>query len=675
MYFVLVPLSLILLWLIFYSLTYSIRHSLLLAVITCGVILCAITEILSLFRELTFAGLLVSWGLVCVVLIAILFRINPDLNLLFRSRFRRLPAYLLIFGAGIVFIIAVIGFTAIVSPPNNWDAMFYHMPRVFFWTQHQSVSHYPTFIDQQLHQPPLAEFAITHLQVLSGGDYLANLLQWFAMGISVIGVSLIVRVVGGDARVQVLASVLCVTLPMGIMQGASTQNDYVLSMWIVCLTYFVVRSVKQKSITWSDVIVIGSSAALAILTKGTAYVYVFPLLSWFVFVAFSRLRWQVWKHVVVIAALILTVNSGHYLRNYAVFDSPLARRSLLEFHSNDIISLPVVLSNTSRNLAMNVYVPDAVNDVYDFREGIVSTLHEFHDFIGMDISDPRTSLLRSEFTLWEKWQVFHEDFSANPVHLLLILGTTIIYPFLGRKRSNPTLTTYLIVLWAQFLLLSLVFKWQPWGIRLQLPFLVTMSVFIAVVINRLAHRYFSYMLMGGLLLLAQFWLFNSLARPLLPQNSTFIFSVNYADTAEINPYPSIIDIDRASRYFRFREEIEEHYYPVVKFPTTFQEDHLLLVDYLAAQDCSDIGLINYGEWEYPLLILLHNRLPGLYVQHVGVFNETEVLYYEKPFSDFVPCAVVVVLTSQQNGLPDIFEAPYHLAWSTSRFFVFEPIAK
>ena len=87
---------------------------------------------------------------------------------------------------------------ALVAPPNNWDSMTYHMSRVEHWRVNNSVAHYPTNIEWQLYLNPWAEFAILQFQTLGfGSDRLANLVQWFAFVGSMVGVSLLVRILGG----------------------------------------------------------------------------------------------------------------------------------------------------------------------------------------------------------------------------------------------------------------------------------------------------------------------------------------------------------------------------------------------------------------------------------------------------------------------------------------------
>ena len=120
----------LLLWGIFYEVQDEWRTAFLSAAITWGVLLTATTEILSLFKAISFWPILGTWGLYLIAGIFCWIKIvgNPknldqDLKTPHISRFE------FFFLGCIVFIASVVGLIAIVAPPNTFDLMTYHMAR------------------------------------------------------------------------------------------------------------------------------------------------------------------------------------------------------------------------------------------------------------------------------------------------------------------------------------------------------------------------------------------------------------------------------------------------------------------------------------------------------------------------------------------------------------------
>ena len=114
--------------------------------------------------------------------------------------------------------------------------------------------------------------AIHHLnfQLLGRADIFSQLVQWSSMVGSMSCVFAIARLLGAPEAGVVLAVLFAATLPMGILQSFSTQNDYVVSFWLLALV----------SNFWDGgghaMIAICSASGLAILTTGTALIFATP---------------------------------------------------------------------------------------------------------------------------------------------------------------------------------------------------------------------------------------------------------------------------------------------------------------------------------------------------------------------------------------------------------------
>ena len=359
------------------------RSSLLWAAITWGVLLTFITEVLSLFKLITWGWIAGIWGLLSLTLIVAYLRtVKPER--VTRTEDSQdgndqISGFLLVLLGGIGFLVAIVGLTAIVAPPNTWDSMTYHMSRVLHWMQHNSVAHYPTHIPRQLYQNPWAEFTIMHFQLLSGSDRLANLVQWFSMIGSVIGVSLIAKQLGASIRGQVFAAVVAATIPMGILQGSSTQNDYVVSFWVICLAYFIILTLKSR-VSWITIVGVGATMGMAIVTKATAYIYTFPLFIWFSLIMIKRLGWRWWKPILMVGIIVILINLGHYIRNLDLYGTPIATASEELRYTNEIFTTSVLVSNILRNIGLHLGTPIGIINAISNK-----IINLFHLVLSVDI--------------------------------------------------------------------------------------------------------------------------------------------------------------------------------------------------------------------------------------------------------------------------------------------------
>jgi 4-amino-4-deoxy-L-arabinose transferase-like glycosyltransferase len=598
------------------------RSSFLSAALVWGLLLTGITEFLNLFRLLSFGAILGSWILIAALTVAFLLRVNgPAKRLdirLWLADISKLDLFLL---TSIAIIVVVVGMIGLISPPNNWDSMTYHMSRVVHWIQDKSVAHYPTSFLPQLYEGPWAEFAVMHFQILAGGDRFANLIQWFGLLGSVVGVSLLAGKLGANLRGQIFAAVFCATIPMGIVQGSSTQTDYVVSLWLVCALYFALLLKDDDQIRYS--LAAGAALGLGILTKPTAYFYAFPFVAWVSLWLLKSRRARGFLQIVLIVVIAFVINVGHYARNYNLFGSPLGPgyEEPGKKYSNDIFTIPALTSNVIRNLALHVSTP--FRPVNTFFEKAVNKAHRM---IGFDINDPRTTWPEEKFDV--EPISLQEDYASNPLHLLLI-GIFVPVLVLQQYKKQDTIY-YLICLILGFLMFCSYIKWQPWNSRLHLPFFVLWSPLIGLSLSEIKARWIAYVSLVLLLLGAIPYLLLNDARSFWGEED-------------------ILTLSRTELYFNNRE--------------TSLEPYIRSAQFLADAGCADVGLmLETDSYEYPFWVLLpQTEGQAVRIEHVNVTNISGVLYKESPFNTFNPCAVIVV----NENLPDevrVGEVPYLQKW-------------
>ena len=606
------------------------RSSFLSASLVWGLMLTAITEFLSIFRLIGFWEILGLWIISITLALICLIRVNGSARsfnigvwLASISRFE------LLLLAGLAIIVIIVGMIGWISPPNNWDSMTYHMSRVVHWIQNRSVAHYPTSFPPQLYEGPWAEFAIMHFQILTGGDRVANLIQWFSLLGTVLGVSLLGSQLGAGLRGQIFAAVFSVTIPMGILQGSTTQTDYVVSFWLVCFVYCAIVLKEHDQIRYS--LATGIGLGLSILTKPTAYLYAFPFMVWISLSLVKSRHTRGLLQIILIVTTAVVINLGQYTRNYNLFGSPFGPgyEEVGKKYSNDIFTLSSFTSNVIRNIGLQIGTP--FNPVNSFLE---RGIYKAHRMIGFETNDIRTTWPRTKF--YVEPLSLQEDRAGNPLHLVLMI--VLIPMLIVQQHQKRDAIWFFVCLVFGFLLFCLYLKWQPSNSRLHLPLFVLWSALIGLSLSQIRAHWIADLCILILLLGAIPYLVYNKARPILGQES-------------------IITSNRTELYFRNRPSIAEPYIRSTQF--------------LSNTQCSDIGLIlPVDSYEYPFWVLLgKDDRPVVRIEHVNVTNISQVISNEYPFNTFTPCSIIVVSDDPPNEVR-IGDVTYLQKWLSDPVSVF-----
>ena len=388
---------------------------------------------------------------------------------------------------------AIVGVTfivALLSTPNNYDSMSYHLPRIEEWIQQRSLAFFPTPFTSQLKQAPLAEMLILHFRLLAGSDRFDNLVQWLAFAGCVSIAPLVARRLGAGVAGCVLAAVFVATLPMAILQSSSTQTDLVTAFFLIAAAERLLAWEVSRGI--ADGLGVGVTVGLAILAKGTAFFYALPIGLCVALVLLRDCRWRDIGVGAAMIAVIVCLNAGQWQRNFAQFATPLGPHSL---EINQDHSPSAIVSNLLRDTVMNFVTPSKrLNDA------LVDAVDRIDGLIGADPSDPETTFPGHPFADLPR-NVSNGDTAPNPLHVLAIglMLALLGWHALSRRRTAATplpqqVRVYLAaVLLGGFLSCALL-RWQLWINRLELPFFVLMAPAAATV---LAARMGRRMLIAG----------------------------------------------------------------------------------------------------------------------------------------------------------------------------------
>ncbi|HYI80949.1 MAG TPA: phospholipid carrier-dependent glycosyltransferase [Thermoleophilaceae bacterium] len=212
---------------------------------------------------------------------------------------------------------------AVAVAPSNWDSMTYHLARVGYWLQFDSALHFDGGTVRQLANPPNGEFLQAWTIVLSGGDRFANTVQWTALVGLAAAIAGLARVLGFDRTAALFATALFVAMPQPILQATSTQNDLIVSFFIVAALLFGLRGLRDRSN--ADLALCGAALGLAVGSKGTGLLAL-PVVAGVLAVAawrYSTPMRAVLRCAVAMAVGIALLGSFNYALNLDTYDAPL----------------------------------------------------------------------------------------------------------------------------------------------------------------------------------------------------------------------------------------------------------------------------------------------------------------------------------------------------------------
>ena len=430
-------------------------------------------EIYSLNNSLTAFNIGLGWGL--ILLGAAFYVFKNKLSVQFSSAhfvnnlFKGLDSFsskLTI--ATIVLILLPLFLLALFIPPNNWDSMAYHMPRVMHWIQDKNIYPYPTHIYRQVLTSPLAEYVILNLQVLSGTDTFANLVQFFACIGIVFIISLLAQLYGVHKKGQLFIVLMAISLPMVLFQATTTQTDLLASFFFIVFVYFTAAFIKKQDSNFTNLIFAALSLSLGVLTKYNVALFAFPIaLYLFIHIIKNYKLKQTVNFTAMVLFIGLIVLAPFIAQNIYFFGSATGKAVFDNNASiiSDHLSFRYLLSNNIKLLADFISIPiDAFNKLI---HTIVTGLHKF---IGVSENDPGNNWAGEPFIINNH---LNEDTAGSIFHFGWIV-ISLILVFKSKLTRRKLLGVLYFIF--SFSLFSLLFRYSAFNFRLLLPLVILLLI-------------------------------------------------------------------------------------------------------------------------------------------------------------------------------------------------------
>jgi len=549
-------------------------------------------ETLSLFKALNLKCLVTFWSIFSIVLLLFILKKRKQLFLLIHDRkLLILQKYssLTLYEKLLIFVIAVFLFILFVQgifyPPNNWDSLTYHMSRIIYWIGNESVVYFPTNILRHLYQPPFGEYFILNISLLQGNDIFANSVQLLFLVACVVTINSILKLFNVSFFNRCIILLLVITIPSVALQASTTKNDIICAFFVLTTIYFGLLSTKTKNI--ENFIFIGLSVGLGMLTKGTFYIYAFPILLILFFCLIKKdFNIKIVYYAIIAIFIALILNIGYFTRNYSVNKNILQIDKVEgDMFSNNEMNPTLLTSNILKNSGLHLGYP-----INTLGEKFIRKIHT--EYLKTPINNPETNYLNIPYE--GKIAIStHEDLVPNTYHFILVLITFLFSIVIALKnlKKHLAIILMLIVVFFQFLLFCAYLKWQPWHTRLQIPLFIGAMLMVGLLLEK--NKYYKYFVIISIPLALYSFYFN------INYNNLRPFSKNWKYTKDIE-----ISDPRYKKYFAN----QLHLYP----------DYKEIMPFINDKTIHSLGLA-LADWEYPLLKNFYHdqkKVYSIYVNNV-----------------------------------------------------------
>ncbi len=564
------------------------------------------TEFLSLLHCFNFNGVGIFW--ISIITFEIIIhkqkKINffycfnhfkKNISIFFSSQ--KLTYKVLLISISILLVLILV--QGLIYPPNNWDSMTYHLPRVMHWIQNESTNNYATNITRQIYSPPFSEYSIAQIIILTGNDKLSNTVQYFYFLSAIVACVLILKLFTKNIKIISLLVILSATIPEAILQASSTQNDIVHSFFVLSTLYFGLLTIKNSKV--DNFFFSGLSAGIGLLSKIIAYFYI-PIILIFLSIVliyknYNRLLFVI-KKLSFIALIIIIVNSAFTLKKIH-FNNQISgtTQDIDKGITFEKYSPTILLSTDIKNICLHFdkfFVRDLGNKVAE----------KSHLLLNLNINEPGTNVFDYKYDATHDWKN-HEDSQANFIHLLLFFVAILAFLRMliqGKRKIISIESTLLIILFLQFNFLNLIIRWEPWNSRIHTPLFFEINLFIVLIFKDFQRMKF--MQYSVLILCICYGLFLSIFNYSRP----FITSKKYTSSIQIND-------TRYDKYFTNRMWVKDEYSSFVNLLN--KEEKKI-----------NVGFISHIDgWEYPIQVVQFNK-PNIHFDYIKI-NNSSVKYLKK----------------------------------------------
>lgn len=538
--------------------------------------------------------------------------IFKNTGMVFKSKKEAWFAALIFLLIGVLAVLSLI--TIFWYPPNNYDSMNYHLPRVFFYFSQGDLGHFYTDNDRQTFFPfnsTLFQMIVLHYNLPHFYFGLVNFSMWIVFGFYIYKLC---RFLGVENVYALLSAFIGMTATAVYAQSTTNNNDiFVGAAMLAALYYlFCYVSVRDKL----ALIMAFICGGLAIGTKVTLIYFIPGFLVFSVLFAWKKQnrrgiisrfedfkdRWAVIAMILGIVFAISSLFVNYYSKEQLTAPSQ-------KWYRNHEYSPKIMLENAS-----GITLQAFLNPVTMSLENIFYAPDSSNNKTSTNAFQRKSNALINTYIITPFWD--RERYSGFPFYVenlisaknledeiwygagfyLVVLGLLF---FIFKKRPNGIHSEYLvflIYLAAGFVIsYFLLMKWQPWACRFFVPVFGMLSLFTVFFVKGIKHKAVRNAVLIGIIGLIFFdsvsYALNNNIRPLariynkdfwgfyeikLPDNFPDYSSEEKVNIVWATPHGKLMCIypfmvNSRGQLFTQSDSIKEGYYNIISVKDTVSE--------------------------------------------------------------------------------------------------------
>jgi hypothetical protein len=428
------------------------------------------------------------------------------------------------------------------------------------------------------------------------------LVQWISMVCAVAAVFRITRQLGGDEPQCWIAAVFLMTLPIGILESTSTQNDYVVTALLACGVTLGLEAMAEPRPTLGRILAAAAAFGLSGMAKPIGFLFGAGFAIWFAIGLSRRVALLAWLGRAAGVALVLALAIAPFASRYLAIRQGTPTR--LETGSvNGSFGVRQTADNLFRHVVSNLRTGVARIDAIKSRaaQSVATALsldtYRLDTTFGRDITAPGEPAAEPP----GGDLIFQEDNAPNLFHTILILVAVGAIAARWRQPAPAVRRIYWIAWLAGIVVFAAVLRWGLWQTRYHLPAFALAAPIVATAWPQRWSRARGAVALPLLLGLSSlpFLMFNH-SRQLVPL---------FRD----RPLPLLRD--RAS--YLTQSAMERLFVNQSRLLGPYQS----AIETIPRSNASQVGLILGGDsWEYPVWRMLRDRKLDhpVRIEHVNV---------------------------------------------------------